>query len=693
MRIRTIALKLLAGTFAASSALAQQQVLPCGAEDLDALLAGHPDPAGERQRIAQAAAELEAFTAEWAQAHGGAERVAYTIPVVFHIIHNNGPENISDAQVHDAVRILNDDFNKLNPDWQNVRPDFLPIVADVGIQFKLAQKDPQGNCTNGITRTVSELTYDGTQTMKNLIQWPRNRYLNVWVAASANGAAGYTYRPASVSTNPTADGIVVLHTYLGSIGTGAPGRSRVLTHEVGHWINLAHTWGNSNNPGLPENCDGDDGVGDTPNTIGWTSCLLSGSSCGTLDNVENYMEYSYCCKMFTEGQKTRMLAALNSGTAQRNQLITASNLLATGVSQDPQLCQAAFAADRRLVCAGTPITFEDQSYNGVTGWQWSFPGATPPSAEQATATVVYEQPGTYPVSLTVTDGASTITATHPDYITVLPDPGGPWPLQEGFEASPGLNGPDWFVVNTGGDNTFEVTDAASFTGSRSLRLVNTAAMVGTTDELVSRTFDLSGAEAVVLSFRWAYARRAATNTDALSVQVSNDCGQTWVLRRIMRGSTSLPTAPNTSGNFVPDGPAQWGYAEVANISAAYHVTDFRFRFAFESDGGNNLYIDDININGTPVGFDELAAGGSAALRVMPNPARGTVRAALTLLRPSDVRLELIDATGRRALLRDLGPRPAGDLAVELPLEGLATGTYALRVLAEHGMATARVAVE
>ena len=117
---------------------------PCGANDLDKALAGHPDPMGERQRIAQAEAELEAFTAQWAAENSGAERVVYTIPVVFHIIHNNGPENISDAQVIDAVRILNEDFNRLNPDWPNVRPDFLPLVADVGVEFKLAKRDPQG---------------------------------------------------------------------------------------------------------------------------------------------------------------------------------------------------------------------------------------------------------------------------------------------------------------------------------------------------------------------------------------------------------------------------------------------------------------------------------------------------------------------------------------------------------------------
>src|SRR5262245_40595837 len=199
------------------------------AELLAPLVQGRADRIAEMQaNEAALEAETEAFVASSDLSRGS----NYVIPVVFHIIHNNGPENISDEQIYDAVRVLNDDFNKLNEDWDNVRPEFLGIVADVEVEFQLAKKDPSGNCTKGITRTVSTLTNDGTQDMKDLIQWPRNKYLNVWVAASADGAAGYTYRPGAVSNWPEADGIVLLHTYTGSIGTSSVSHSRTLTHEV-----------------------------------------------------------------------------------------------------------------------------------------------------------------------------------------------------------------------------------------------------------------------------------------------------------------------------------------------------------------------------------------------------------------------------------------------------------------------------
>src|SRR5690606_17618503 len=102
---------------------------------------------GEAATMARIAADddaLEQFTQAWGEFRGGGP---YIIPVVFHIIHQNGAENISDEQVEDAIRVANLDFNKQNADWSTVRPEFLDILADVGLEFRLARKDPQGNCT------------------------------------------------------------------------------------------------------------------------------------------------------------------------------------------------------------------------------------------------------------------------------------------------------------------------------------------------------------------------------------------------------------------------------------------------------------------------------------------------------------------------------------------------------------------
>lgn len=649
----------------------------CGHDELWRLGADAQNDPTVVERIRETAAQLEDFTREFEAS--GERGTGYVIPVVFHIIHNNGPENIGDDQIFDAVRILNDDFNRMNSDWDNVRSEFVGIVADVGIEFRLAGKDPQGNCTNGITRTVSALTNAGDESMKALIVWPRNKYLNVWVAASANGAAGYTFRPSTAQWYPLEDGIVLQHTYTGSIGTSSPGRSRALTHEVGHWINLAHTWGDGNTPALSSNCNMDDGVSDTPNTIGWTSCNLNGTTCGSLDNVENYMDYSYCSKMFTNGQSTRMIAALNSNTAQRNQLWQTSNLINTGVNGNATLCAARFESGSTMICAGGTVTFSDRSYNNVTSWNWTFPGGTPSTSTSQNPVVTYNTAGTYAVTLQVSDGTTSLSTTQNNLVNVQSDPGAVTELVEGFESANNLPDLGWTAVNVNGDNGFEVTTAAAYTGSASTRLQNNTTMVGKTDDLITPTVDLREAEDVVLSFRYAFARRSSSNEDLLRISVSNTCGATWSLRKQLRASNDLTTGGNVSTNFVPSGPDQWGYAEVTTISASYHVSNFRVRFEFISDGGNNLYIDDVNINGINVGLEQVFGNDAPTLRVMPNPAKDNAQAVLNVSQGGKVNVDVLDVLGRTVVGVHSGDLPQGESRFDLPVSGLPAGLYFLRM--------------
>ena len=288
-----------------------QDVWPCGQSEAQAAFdAAHPGA-----RAAREAAEAQTrAAAQDVLSRGGEDDELYIIPVVFHVIHDNGPENISNAQIEDAMEILNRDFRLMNPDTGQIVAGFVDIAADVDIEFRLAKRDPQGNCHSGINRIQDELTYQGNNDMKQLINWPRESYMNVYVAAEAAGAAGYTNYPSEWGANT--DGIVLKHEYVGSIGTGNPYRSRTLTHECGHWLNLPHTWGSSNSPNEPDNCDVDDGVEDTPLCLGSPVgfCDLERTTCGSLDNVQNYMEYSYCSRMYTQGQRARMRAALNSST-------------------------------------------------------------------------------------------------------------------------------------------------------------------------------------------------------------------------------------------------------------------------------------------------------------------------------------------------------------------------------------------
>lgn len=669
---------------AACGALAQDDGFRCLANnpaELERHLLEHP---GAQQAAMEAKATLDARTASFNRGGQG----PFIISVVFHVIHNNGPENISDEQLEDAIRVLNQDYNKLNPDTGLVRPEFQGIIADVGIEFRLARRDPEGNCTNGITRTVSTRTYDGDFEMTQLIQWPRDRYMNVWVAASANGAAGYTYYPMWLDGWPEADGIVILHDYTGSIGTSSAYRSRVLSHEVGHWLNLKHCWGDSNEPGVEQNCSVDDEVADTPLTIGWTSCVLSGASCGsTLDNVQNYMEYSYCCRMFTQGQGDRMIAALTSPIAERESLWQPSTLALTGVMEPEQLCMARFEADRRELCAGSSVQFTDMSYFGVSARSWSFEGGSPGGSFDAQPLVTYDAPGTYAVTLVVSDGSASESSAVPGYITVLPNPGLPAPWSEGFESGPDVPNDRWRVVNPDDDVTFAITTAAAYTGTRCVRLTNSSAQDGRRDELISTAIDLTGIADPVLSFRYAYARRNPINDDVLYVYASGDCGETWVLRKVIRAITTLVTAPQTNGSFVPAGADQWGYAALTNIGPALQTTSFRMRFLFESDGGNNLYLDDINLNGIPVGIEETVSPAQSA-RMVPNPIDGS-GVVLSDLPDGPVEWRLMNAlgqvTGTGASLIQHGRFP-------FPAATVPAGSYSLLLRAGDQARSARFIV-
>lgn len=272
-----LSLALLAGT------IYSQAIRKCSSsEAMEEAMLKYP-------QMIDGARELEEFTKQYEQLQAVSKTAAtaYVIPVVVHILHNFGDENISDLQVLDAIKVMNEDFSKTNPDASFVIPEFTGVAADMQIEFRLAQKDPSGNCTNGIDRIPTILTYNADDDSK-LNGWPRNKYLNIWVVKKiAGGAAGNAYLP-NIGLPASIDGIMILHDYFSSIGTSNINRSHAISHEVGHFLNLQHVWGSSNTPGVA--C-GNDGITDTPNTKGWSFCpsKTAAKVCNAAI-VENYQD-------------------------------------------------------------------------------------------------------------------------------------------------------------------------------------------------------------------------------------------------------------------------------------------------------------------------------------------------------------------------------------------------------------------
>lgn len=242
-----------------------------------------------------------------------------TIPVVVHVVYNTTAQNISDAQINSQINILNQDFRKLNTDISIVPSVFAGLTADCEIQFCLAQRDPSGNATNGIVRKSTTVTsFSSNDNIKRSANggsdaWNTSAYLNLWVGNLSGGLLGYAQFPGGTAST---DGVVILYTAFGNTGVAAApfNKGRTATHEVGHWLNLRHIWGDAT-------C-GNDQVNDTPTqqTSNFGCPAFPKVTCSNGPNGDmfmNYMDYTddACMVMFTAGQKSRMLASLNTTRA------------------------------------------------------------------------------------------------------------------------------------------------------------------------------------------------------------------------------------------------------------------------------------------------------------------------------------------------------------------------------------------
>jgi hypothetical protein len=251
--------------------------------------------------------------------------------VVVHVVWNNPAENIADQDIFDMIDQLNADFSATNTDITQVRPTFQSAIGNSGIQFCLADTDPSGNPTTGITRTFTSDTWFDPDTETNdmksapdgISPWNPNNYLNIWVCDITSGApgglvtVGYAYLPTAGIPGSNIDGFVIDYDY------GFQPGARTATHEIGHYLGLLHTWGNNNS------CASDDGFSDTPSTDGPTySCADPNLiTCTSLVQYENFMDYASCDVMFTNQQGASMVGVL---TGVRASLLSSAGCSATG---------------------------------------------------------------------------------------------------------------------------------------------------------------------------------------------------------------------------------------------------------------------------------------------------------------------------------------------------------------------------
>ncbi|QHL87699.1 T9SS type A sorting domain-containing protein [Nibribacter ruber] len=630
-----------------------------------------------------------------------------SIPVVVHVVYNTAAQNITEAQIQSQLAVLNKDFRRLNADASKTPSMFQGVAADAEIEFCLAKQDPDGEPTNGITRTSTTVKKFGglTDSMKfdglgGKSAWDSKKYLNIWVVNFDNDAniLGFAQFP---NSGPAAtDGVVIDFQSFGTTGTVLRpyNLGRTTTHEVGHWLNLFHIWGD-------ESC-GDDAVSDTPTQEEENNgcpTFPKASCSNTSDMFMNYMDYTddICMNLFTQGQKTVMQSMFNS---YRSGLLSSKGCVAPEV---PALDGAllGFKVPSGTLCTNTlaPVVYLRNRGSGAltnvqfqikvdnevaqtftwTGNLGSF------QTQEVTLPTQQVASGPHVVTVTILASNGQTLDGNPSNNTAtvsLQVQGSALPLREGFESAT-FPPAGWSINNVQQDLTWQQTTKAAFSGTNSVFMQNIEYPAnGPVDELVMPALDLTSRSAPRLTFQLAYSLLSSSGySDTLEVQISTDCGKTFqqVYKKFGRALTTVSPYYREE-EFVPTGAAQWRLESI-DLSAYATVKTAIIKFRHTTDYENNLYLDDVKVDGNALGTAEERI--LQAVQVAPNPTSGVVQ--ITSPEVAITAVQVLDALGKEIQTIQVS-RTAKGQALQVNLGGLSNGVYLLRLTSEKGVTVRRV---
>jgi len=637
--------------------------------------------------------------------HRSWENEIITIPTVIHIIYHNDEENLPDSIIYSQMDVLNEDFRRLNADTINTPDYFKPVASDMRFEFCLATRDPEGNPTNGITRTYTDVTqfaynsgnYEVITRMhfdskggKNI--WNRDEYMNVWVINlnNSSGVLAFAYLPGA---DPAVDGIVCDYEYFGKPGLADPpyGLGRTMTHEVGHWLNLYHTFNDSEG----SFCS-DDFVEDTPPQLqaNFTCYTFPHSTCDNVsDMYMNYMDYpgDDCTNMFTIGQTARSHAAvhimrssiLNSTACQpiadndiklssidepfssycfSNYVPIFISIKNNGLNEVNSL-KIGYSVNEQVSSEVTEWTGSLQVGESVSGIFLGIPEI--PNGLHLLKVFTYlpnEQPDSYPKTDTlakmITIGAGIPAPFTETFTTPFPDNG--WSLYDEANAVP------WQQI-------FEVVSSdGQIGGVMSVKndFSDYFEVEGSIDDFFSPNIDLLNFSDAQLSFDVSY-RFTDDKADALSVLASPFCSPPYEELFNKSGATlSTRTAPT------PQSATDWR-TETIDLTA-YAGQSVHLLFRNTTAGGNWLMIDNIRVTGTefPVNsLDELGIG-EIIVKLFPNPVIED-KFSLFIFNPKqiqDCKLEIFNIQGQKIWLQNLKLQ-SGQNILPVNISSLRKGIY------------------
>jgi len=592
----------------------------------DLLEAKYPEYAVERQKI-------NSQTKNWIKNNPIiSNKTIITIPVVIHVVWNTNAENISDAQIFSQMDVLNADFRRTNVDAINTPSVWQNIAADSEIDFCLATTDPNGASTSGITRTQTSQTSfsingsDMKSTSSGGIDpWNQDDYLNIWVCDLSGGILGYATPPSNFN-NPE-DGVVIGYKYFGTIGTvqSPYNKGRTATHEVGHWLNLDHIWGGGGN------C-GNDNVSDTPTqeeeNYSCPSFPHNANSCNTSnsngDMFMNYMDYTNdaCMNMFTSGQKTRMISAINQYR---------DNLL------------------NHNLCSGV---VPDQSWDCING------ACVDPANGN----------GTY--------------SNYNNCVNSCNCLGISLPLYEDFQNS--SLPANWIIENSDGDKTWELTNTAGYNSSSSVYINNADyGANGEYDDLISPTLNFSSLSSASLEFDYAYSlwtdpTSSQVWSDTLIILISSDCGVSWQNIWEKAGIDLVTTIPIFNEfTWNPSNNNDWN-SIVINLNTYINQDDVLIKFRNVNQYENNLYLDNINIKSTPNSVEEVKIDHI----VYPNPTNSHINIEITSSEFTEMELYVSNPIGQTVYSKSINSNR--ERIITINLNDFSEGIYFVNLITSTG---------
>ncbi|MGK7394219.1 MAG: choice-of-anchor J domain-containing protein [Candidatus Cyclobacteriaceae bacterium M3_2C_046] len=640
------------------------------------------------------------------------EETTIILPVVVHVIHNGEPygegSNITDEQIISQIEVLNADYGRLNKDTINTPEYFKPVAASLGIQFVLAKRDPTGLLTNGIvrkagSRTIWHWSNDDAE-LKSLSYWPAEDYINIWVVNElTNNYLAYATYPVTnlqgitePNFNRLLDGLVTGYKYFGSKDYGNfPLESpfeygRTITHEMGHYLGLRHTWGDGG-------CSVDDYCEDTPQSSeNYNSeCPQAPVSCGSEDMFQNYMYYTSdaCMNIFTKCQKARMLAVLENSPRRKSLLTSMGAIPPAGFNYDlsaarilsPSIisCENDLFPQIEVVNTGLEVinnfmisyqisgfskdTLEYSDINLAKGETFiiSLPQVNLGSGNFDFNFNILEVEGDEDFELS--NNSLNLSFSVNDFDDFIP-------YKERFQNEE-LDQLHWSVINPNKDTTWQIA-SASGNGSDNLSAYIdnfNYTSIGTEDWLISPNLDFKFGTAPTMWFKLSYGYRTDRN-DILKILVSTDCGNTFpfvVYEKLGQEYSSQ----NSQEYWEPSTPQDWKLEKV-DLSQFAGEENVRVAFVSTNGNGNVLYLDDIEFY--------LEDGPSPALiednsfKIYPNPTfNNEFNVSFHLQERDDVYVNVYDTYGK-ILFSQLFPNTLNQ-TYHLTLENYAKGIYMVEI--------------